>query len=104
GGHKPRPLQVPLRTRGGCSYGSGLGCGSVVGAPPTVRTGQTQIFAPCSPPSHPGRVLLRVGGGIGSVVGAPPRCEPGRHKSSPRAAPLRTRGGCSYGSEVGLVM
>src|SRR5690554_2408470 len=28
--------------------------------------------------SHPGRVLLRVGGGIGSVVGAPPRCERGR--------------------------
>src|SRR5690606_38165875 len=28
--------------------------GSVVGAPPTVRTGQTQIFAPCSPPFAPG--------------------------------------------------
>src|SRR5690554_3291597 len=133
----------PLRTRGGCSYGSGLGCGSVVGAPPTVRTGraqstphacphshpgrvllrvrgrvrfccrstapvrtgQTQIFAPCSPPpSHPGRVLLRFGGGIGYVVGAPPTVRTGRAQSTPRAAPLRTRGGCSYGSEVGLVL
>src|SRR5690606_605411 len=28
--------------------------------------------------SHPGRVLLRVGGGIGFFVGAPPRCERGR--------------------------
>src|SRR5690554_371815 len=47
--------------------------------------------------SHPGRVLLRVGVGIGFVVGAPPRCEWGR-------ARIRTRGGCSYGSELGLAL
>src|SRR5690606_4185373 len=41
--------------------------------------------APCSPPSHPGRVLLRVGGGFGFVVGAPPRCERGRHAFAPGA-------------------
>src|SRR5690606_20577201 len=82
----------PLRTRGGCSYGSGLGCGSVVGAPPTVRTGQPQSTSHSSPPSHPGRVLLRVGGGIDFVVGAPPRCEPGGHKPRPLQVPLRTRG------------
>src|SRR5690606_1508531 len=127
GNHNPRPIQVPLRTRGGCSYGSGLGCGSVVGAPPTVRTGQTQIVAPCRtpfapgagaptvrrwdwlccrstasvrtgraqstphacPPSHPGRVLLRVGGGIGYVVGAPPRCERGRAQTLPTHSSVR---------------
>src|SRR5690554_4143314 len=112
----------PLRTRGGCSYGSGLGCGSVVGAPPpvrtgraqttphaaplrtrggcsygsglgwfccrstaSVRTGQPQSTSHSSPPSHPGRVLLRGGGGIGYFVGAPPRCEPGEHPFAPGA-------------------
>src|SRR5690606_12233777 len=59
-----RTGRAPLRTRGGCSYGSGLGwfcCRSTaLGA-----NGSGTIHAPCSPPSHPGRVLLRVGGGIG---------------------------------------
>src|SRR5690554_5738051 len=29
-----RPVQPPIRTRGGCSYGSGVGLVFVVGAPP----------------------------------------------------------------------
>src|SRR5690606_17619991 len=99
----------------------------------TVRTERAQSSPQACPPSHPGRVLLRFGGGIGFVVGAPPRCERGRHafapgagaptvrrwdwfccrstasvrtgraQSTPHAAPIRTRGGCSYGSGVGLV-
>src|SRR5690606_19657090 len=52
-------------------------------------------------PSHPGRVLLRVGVGIGYVVGAPPRCERVRHNPRPTHVPLRTRGGCSYGLGLG---
>src|SRR5690554_55487 len=79
-----------LRTRGGCSYGFGDKLGSAVGAPPPVRTG-------LGPPSHPGRVLLRVGVGIGFVVGAPPSVRMGR-------ARVRTRGGCSYGSGLGLAL
>src|SRR5690554_7062498 len=47
--------------------------------------------------SHPGRVLLRVGVGIGFVVGAPPSVRKGW-------ARIRTRGGCSYGSELGLAL
>src|SRR5690554_6065355 len=46
--------------------------------------------------SHPGRVLLRFGVGFGFVVGAPPSVRKGW-------ARIRTRGGCSYGSELGLV-
>src|SRR5690554_3827804 len=95
----------PLRTRGGCSYGSGLGCGSVVGAPPTVRTGQPQSTSHSSPPSHPGRVLLRVGGGLWFC------CRSTAHGANradtnlrPVQPPLRTRGGCSYGPGLGLVL
>src|SRR5690554_6846528 len=47
--------------------------------------------------SHPGRVFLRFGVGFGSVVGAPPSVRKGW-------ARIRTRGGCSYGSELGLVL
>src|SRR5690554_799150 len=39
--------------------------GFAVGAPPPVRTGRAQTTSPAGPDSHPGRVLLRVGGGIG---------------------------------------
>src|SRR5690606_22519931 len=93
----------PLRTRGGCSYGSGW-FGFVVGAPPSVRTGRAQTTSPAGPDSHPGRVLLRFGGGIGYVVGAPPRCEPGERDPRPTHVPIRTRGGCSYGPGLGLVL
>src|SRR5690606_38367880 len=96
GGHKPRPIQVPLRTRGGCSYGSGLGrfcCRST--AP--VRTGRAQSTSHSSPPSHPGRVLLRVGVGFGFVVGAPPRCEPGEHNPRPVQPPFAPGAGAPTG-------
>src|SRR5690606_27399178 len=124
----------PLRTRGGCSYGFGGGLGFVVGAPPTVRTGRAQTTSHSSPPSHPGRGLLRVGVGIGVVAGAPPAVRTGRAQSTCPSRPpsrpgrvllrvgvgmgfvvgappsvrrgrarIRTRGGCSYGSELGLV-
>src|SRR5690554_996034 len=49
----------PLRTRGGCSYGSGVGLVFVVGAPPRCERGRAQTLlthtSPCttSQPRHP---------------------------------------------------
>src|SRR5690606_35628138 len=109
-GTRSHPGRVLLRV--------GVGFGFVVGAPPRCEWGG-HVFAPgagaptvrswvwfCSRStalgakgvgthSHPGRVLLRVGLGIGFVVGAPPSVRMGR-------ARIRTRGGRSYGSVLGL--
>src|SRR5690606_25761885 len=64
------PRAAPLRTRGGCSYGSGLGwfcCRSTA----SVRMGRARIRT---------RGGCSYGSGVGLVfvVGAPPRCERGR--------------------------
>src|SRR5690554_1528906 len=107
---QPQRLPLSLLCTGRTSFAPGAGAPTVrrwdwfcCRSTAPVRTGRAQTTSPAGLPSHPGRVLLRVGGGIGSVVGAPPRCEPGAHKPRPLQVPLRTRGGCSYGSGVGLV-
>src|SRR5690606_35281601 len=47
-----RPVQPPLRTRGECSYGSGVGLVFVVGAPPRCERGRAQTLlshtSPCT--------------------------------------------------------
>src|SRR5690606_3976477 len=55
GGNGSAPRAGPIRTRGGCSYGSGR-FGFVVGAPPRCepRTWRARISAPGRPHSHPG--------------------------------------------------
>src|SRR5690606_31739537 len=59
----------PLRTRGGCSYGWGVGL--VLWE--VARLGAVGVGTR----SHPGRVLLRSGVGFGFVVGAPPTVRTG---------------------------
>src|SRR5690606_14224116 len=83
-----RKGRAGIRTRGGCSYGPELG----------LALWSTALGAKGSGTrSHPGRVLLRGGVGFGFVVGAPPSVRKGW-------ARIRTRGGCSYGSGLGLVL
>src|SRR5690606_7699580 len=109
-----------VRTRGGCSYGSGVGLALLSAHRPRCErgghafapgagapTGRSWVWFCCRSTalgakgvgthSHPGRVLLRVGVGFGSVVGAPPSVRMGW-------ARIRTRGGCSYGSWMALVL
>src|SRR5690606_35547467 len=65
----------PLRTRGGCSYGSEGAPGYsrlrnfCVGAPPPVRK-RSPARTPSHPPSHPRRVLLRFRGRPGLLAAA----------------------------------
>src|SRR5690606_5877972 len=58
GEHNPRPMHVPIRTRGGCSYGHGVGFDFVVGAPPRCERGRAQTLLPhpaprTTPPPRP---------------------------------------------------
>src|SRR5690606_28171085 len=54
-------------------------------------------------PSHPGRVLLRGRGRFWFCCrSTAPGANRSRHKLAPRAGPLRTRGGCSYGAAAGF--
>src|SRR5690554_6581613 len=83
-GHRSASRAGPIRTRGGCSYGFGAGCGFVVGAPPPVRTANEAgtYLRPGRPPFAHG-----AGAPTGSqavlvfAVGAPP---------DRRTAPVRT--------------
>src|SRR5690606_32364291 len=80
-----------------------------VGAPPRCepRTWRAWISAPGRPHSHPGRVLLRFAGGFGFLLGAPPPVRTANAAGTdqpPGQAPIRTRGGCSFGSTAVLVL
>src|SRR5690554_3718165 len=96
----PTPPSPPKNSAGAPNSAS-KPCAPTPGAGSPTTPKATAKPPPGSTPSHPGRVLQRFGGGIGFVVGAPPRCEPGEHNPRPTHVPLRTRGGCSYGSGLG---
>src|SRR5690606_6649161 len=99
---QPQRLPLSLLCAGRTPFAPGAGAptgrgwvGFVVGAPPRCeRVGH---------PFAPGAGAPTVRGWVGFVVGAPPSVRTGPAQSTPHAAPLRTRGGCSYGSGVGLV-
>src|SRR5690606_9842779 len=76
----------PLRTRGGCSYGSGVGLVFVVGAPPRCEPGEHNP-RPMQPPFAPGRVLLRVGVGLWFCCRSTASVRTGRAQSTPHACP-----------------
>src|SRR5690606_13724308 len=96
---QPQRLPLSLLCTGPTPFAPGAGAPTVrrwdwfcCRSTAPVRTGRAQSTSPAGPDSHPGRVLLRVGGGIGFCCRSTAPVRTGRAQTTCPACPDSTPG------------